>query len=101
MVSKTQLALEIAADLKNLAARIEAFVKEVDTTGKTTQALLQPEEAKLEPITIEQVRVILAEKSQSGKQPGVKALITKYGAKKLTDIDHANYPELLKEAEAL
>ena len=54
-----------------------------------------------EKITIEKVRAVLAEKSQSGKQPEVKALITKYGANKLTDIDPAKYADLLKEAEVM
>jgi hypothetical protein len=44
---------------------------------------------------------VLAQKSQSGKQPAVKALITKYGAKKLTDIDPSYYAELMTEAEVL
>ncbi|MBC2723230.1 DNA ligase [Desulfosporosinus sp.] len=53
------------------------------------------------PIPIEKVRAVLAEKSQSGKQPQVKDLITKYGAKKLTDLDPAVFPQLLREAEEL
>lgn len=56
---------------------------------------------KEKPVAIEEIRAVLAEKSQSGKQPEVKALITKYGAKKLTDIDPASYIALLAEAEAL
>jgi len=43
------------------------------------------------PVTIEQVRGILAEKSQAGKQPQVKALITKYGAKKLTEVKNVTF----------
>ena len=36
--------------------------------------------------------------SQSGKQAEVKALITRYGARKLSDIPQEKYPELLKDA---
>lgn len=61
----------------------------------------QTEHSKAVPITIEQIRAVLAEKSQSGKQPEVKGLITKFGAQKLTAIDPACYAEMLKEAEAL
>lgn len=100
-MSKAQLALEVAADLRRLADHIEAFLKEVEPAVDMPQAKVQSEQTKPETITIEQIRAVLAEKSQSGKQPEVKALITKYGAKKLTDIDHVNYPELMKEAEAL
>ncbi|MBU3100692.1 MULTISPECIES: hypothetical protein [Clostridium] len=56
---------------------------------------------KVETFTLEKVRGVLASKSQNGKQPEVKSLITKYGGKKLTDIDPACYKDLLKEAEGL
>ena len=52
-------------------------------------------------ITIEEVRSLLAKLSQSGKQKEVKALIEKYGAKKLTDIEPSQYANLMKEAEGL
>jgi len=71
---------------------------------QTAVVKTRPDEAAKEsekPVSLEQIRAILAEKSQSGKQPEVKALITKFGAKKLTDIDPACYKELLQEAEAL
>lgn len=53
------------------------------------------------PVKLEDVRAKLAALSQAGKQEQVKALIQKFGAKKLTEIPKAKYPELLKEAEAL
>lgn len=67
---------------------------------KEASSQVKPPETE-KAITIEHVRAVLAEKSQSGKQPQVKELITKFGAKKLTDIDTAKYPELLEEAEEL
>jgi len=101
LTSKQTLALEIAADLRNLAARIEAYTMETASGDNTQIEQAIVEVPKSEQITIEKVRAALAEKSQSGKQPEVKALITKYGAKKLTDIDPACFSELLKEAEVL
>jgi len=59
------------------------------------------EENEKPEITLEEVRTKLAALAQSGKQEQVKALIQKFGAKKLTDIPTEKYPELLKEAEAL
>ena len=53
------------------------------------------------PVTLQQVRELLAEKSQSGKQAQVKALITKYGVAKLTDIAQDRYADLMLEAEDL
>ena len=92
--------LEIAENLKNLANSIEAFIKETEAElpKNTEQA---PVPAKEETVTLEQVRAALAKKSQSGKQPQVKALIQRYGGNKLTDLDPACYKELKKEAEEL
>ena len=52
-------------------------------------------------ITTEQVRAVLAEKSRAGKTAEVKALLTKHGADKLTDVSPSEYAALLAEAEAL
>lgn len=52
-------------------------------------------------VTLEEVRAKLAVLSQEGKQAQVKALITEFGAKKLSDIRTEKYPELLEEAEKL
>ena len=43
----------------------------------------------------------LAEKSRAGHTAEVKALLTKHGADKLSDIDPAKYPALLADAEVL
>lgn len=92
--------LEIAENLKNLANSIEAFIKETEAEiPKNTEQVPVP--AKEETATLEQVRAVLAEKSQSGKQPQVKALIQKYGGNKLTDLDSTCYKKLKKEAEEL
>ncbi len=83
--------------------RLFEAVKEF-TVDRSQTAVVSAKRDQLEedqPIPIEKVRAVLAEKSQSGKQSEVKGLITKYGAKKLTDLDPAIYPQLLNEAEAL
>ena len=59
--------------------------------------------AKEEPkvLTLEDVRHQMTVIAQSGFSAEVKALITKYGARKLSDIDPSQYESLLKEADAL
>lgn len=52
-------------------------------------------------ITIEQVRSVLAEKSQAGLTSQVKDLLTQFGSVKLSGIDPARYPELIEAAKAL
>lgn len=104
-MSKIKLALDVVDDLRQLAASIETLAKAMQSKeDKTEEITVVPAEAataKSEIITLEQVRAVLAAKSQSGKQPEVKALILKHGANKLTDLDPACYEELLKEAEEL
>lgn len=90
---------ELVAAMENLTAvLVGKHMKKIKSQPQDVDAA---DKQKEQPITIEQVRAILAEKSQAGKQPQVKALITKYGAKKLTDIAPERYAELLKEAEVL
>lgn len=52
-------------------------------------------------ISLETVRVKLAELSQNGKQKEVKGLITSLGYKKLSDVPEDKYAELLEKAEGL
>ena len=52
-------------------------------------------------VTIEQVRAVLAEKSQAGLTMQVKELLTSFGSVKLSGIDPARYGELIEAAEAL
>ena len=51
--------------------------------------------------TLEEIRALLADKSRSGHSAEVKALISKYGADKLSEVDPSKYPEMFKEAEAI
>ena len=53
------------------------------------------------PATLDEVRAALAERSRNGYTSDVKALIAKYGADKLSDVDPANYAALLKDAEVI
>lgn len=52
-------------------------------------------------VTIEQVRAVMASKSQDGKTQQVKVLIQKYGADKLSGVQPEKYADLLRDAKAL
>lgn len=56
------------------------------------------EEKKL---TFEDVRAVAADKSRQGFTRDVKALLTKYGAGKLSDVDAGQYPVFFEELEAI
>ena len=88
-------------DLRSAAAAIneaanwlaEQFSGEESSPEKSVPA---------EPVlTLEEVRAALAEKSRKGHTAEIHALLQKYGADKLSQIDPANYKVLLAEAEVL
>ena len=61
----------------------------------STNATAEPE------LTLEDVRGILSDIARSGNREGVKSLLEKYGASKLSAIDPNDYAALLKDAEGL
>lgn len=74
---------------------------ETKSAGKAAgkkKAAAEPEE---KPLTLEEVRAVLAEKSRAGHTTEVKALLIKHGAEKLSEVDPAEYPALLADAEVL
>lgn len=57
---------------------------------------------QIEPeLTLEDVRGVLSDIARSGNREGVKSLLEKYGASKLSAIDPNDYASLLKDAEVL
>lgn len=67
---------------------------------ETAVAKEVPQETQ-KPVTLDEVRAALAERSRNGYTSDVKALISKYGVDKLSDVDPANYAALLKDAEVI
>jgi len=90
--------LKLAECYKNLADVYRRAAESI-TAEKTEESPKAKSEEK--PVTIDEVRKILAEKTQSGKSGNVIALIKKYGAVKLSDINPEHFEALLKEAEGL
>lgn len=62
----------------------------------STEKAVSPKNIKLE-----QVRAVLAEKSQDGFTAEVRSLLQKYGASRLSEIDPSHYADLLADAEEL
>ena len=125
-MGKVKLLLDVIGDLRSLADSLQAVAdavadsgaaeaeltttKEPEKAGKTgksaakntakkdAKAMAKQEE---EPLTLEEVRAVLAEKSRSGHTEEVRELLAKHGADKLSEIDPAEYAALLAEAEVL
>ena len=88
--------------MENLAAKIEALrlsAKSIMDIADELAKSLQVEEPK--PPSLEDVRHKLILAAQAGFSAEVKALITKYGADRLSEIDASHYAALLKEAESI
>ena len=82
--------------LKNVA---EALTNLANTILALTAVSEAQEEAK--PLKIEDVRSVLAKLSSQGKTSEMKALLSQFGANTLSDVDPANYAELLIEAQKI
>ena len=127
-MGKVKLLLDIIGDLRSLADSLQAVAdavadsgaaeaeltttKEPEKTGKTGKAATRNtakkdakpaarQEPEEKPLTLEEVRAVLAEKSRAGHTAEVKELLNKHGADKLSEIDPAEYAALLAEAEVL
>ena len=116
-MSKMKLLLDVVSDLRSLADSLQAVADAVaqgrqEQPDQTTEerpaqepekktAAKKEEKAEPKPLTLERVRAALAEKTRAGHTSEVKALLIKHGADKLSDIDPAEYPALLAEAEVL
>jgi hypothetical protein len=104
-VSKIKLLLDVVEGLRSLADSIQAAAEAmagnepVKPTPQEAPAVEQKPTIKT--VSLEQVRAVLAEKSQAGFTAEVRGLLEKYGAPKLSQIDPANFAELLVDAEAL
>lgn len=81
-----------------LVATIKGAAQELESLLSAPQEVAAPEQVELVPITLQEVRTRLAELSRDGKREAVKALINKYGAAKLTEIDPKYYAALMDEA---
>lgn len=127
-MGKVKLLLDVIGDMRSLADSLQAVAdavaengaaeaeltttKEPEKAGKTGKgaakntakkdakpaAKKEPDE---KPLTLEEVRAVLAEKSRAGHTAEVKELLAKHGADKLSEIDPAEYAALLAEAEVL
>lgn len=125
-MGKVKLLLDVIGDLRTLADSLQAVAdavadssaaeaeltttKEPEKAGKAGKAAKNTskkdakaakQEPEEKPLTLEEVRAVLAEKSRSGHTEEVRELLTKHSADKLSEIDPAEYAVLLAEAEVL
>ncbi len=89
---------ELAAELEK-CGKVLLQIAEVMQTEQPPEKKVQ-EDAKKE-LTLEDVRKVAADKSRQGFTEDVRNLIQKYGAKKLSEVDHGRYEDFMKELEEI
>ena len=107
-MSKMAEMAQTIEELRTAAASINAaadwlyqqFCGEDNFKQQILNSAAKKEKPKPE-VKLEDVRAVLAEKSRSGHTAEVRALLQKYGAAKLSEIDPANYEALLQDAEVI
>ena len=85
----------IAEELRRLADELEVLVDRPDETAPTTQ---EREETAL---TLEELRAFVAERSGMENRPKIKAILTRFGVSKLTELLPDQYAALKNEVAAL
>jgi len=106
-VGKIKLLLNLAHDLRSLADSVQAVADVMADQETAEMAQSEAPVSAKEPqppakaVTLEQVRAVLADKSQQGFTADVRMLLEKYGAPKLSKIDPASYAALMADAESL
>ena len=88
----------LAEGYEKLAAGYRALAKD-QKDEKVEMAV--PAEPEKKEISIEEVRAVLATKTQAGKRREVKELLLKYDSRKLSGVKPENYAALMADAEAL
>ncbi|MDK2942246.1 MAG: hypothetical protein PWP56_1759 [Acetobacterium sp.] len=112
-MSRVKLLLDVISDVRTLADSLQAIADamiedksepaEVNKKKETAQEdkLHNKNSTTKSEFSLEDVRVILAQKSQNGFTTEVRDLIQKYGGSRLSEIDPVNYGNIITEAEVL
>lgn len=90
----------ISEDLKNLFSSSED-AKKTESNTKAAEEAPAKEPKKEKILSLEDVRAVMADKSRKGYTAEVKALLTKRGVRKLSDVDAKDYAALLAEVEVI
>ena len=83
------------------AVKTETESASTGTVQKAGKEDKKADTKKEKAVAIEDVRAVMAQKTQEGKSQEIKDLLQRYGAVKLSAVNPEHYPALLKEARVL
>ena len=92
------------SELRSVAQSLNTVADSLTSlfSGSQPRTSVQPESKPTsKPLTLEDVRAVLAEKSRNGHTAKIRELLEKHGAAKLSEIDPKKYAALVAEAEVL
>lgn len=88
------------AENSSNTVKLESKTGKTQSTKKADSQNAQKEEQ--EPgVSIEDIRAVLAEKSQDGKTGKVRELLQQFGVAKLSAVAEKDYPDLMQKAKVL
>lgn len=93
--------LRVLADERMNGASNHGIRQQEQISGQAEKKENAASPKKEKPVAVEDIRAVLAEKSQDGKSRQIKELLGKYGVAKLSAVEEKDYPALLQEAKVL
>ena len=93
MITAGQKMIDAATALKEIFSETAPEMNKVETKAK--------KKAEVKKYSFQEVRGIMASLAGKGKKAEAKALLTKYGASRLSDVKEEDYPALVAEAEVI
>ena len=91
----------VAEGLRGLAKAEGGTKEKAVKAQKAEKQETVAEEQQESPATLEDIRALMAQKTQEGKSKEIKELLQKYGAAKLSAVKPEDYPALMQEAQVL
>ena len=96
LVNTAEAAVELMEEVKSKVRTAEVAEETATKIDVTPEAPEAPE------ITIEQIReVFVAKNNIKGNAPKLKAILAEFGARKVTDLQEKDFPEVLKRLEEI
>lgn len=91
--------IDAATALKEMFSETAPAVSKAEMKPEKKESLVPAPEVKK--YSFQEVRGIMASLAGKGKKAEAKALLTKYGASRLSNVKEEDYPALVAEAEVL
>lgn len=99
MITAGQKMIDAATALKEMFSDTAPAVSKTETKTEKEEATAPAPEIKK--YSFQEVRGIMASLAGKGKKAEAKALLTKYGASRLSDVKEEDYPALVAESEVI